>query len=538
MSDREIVSALKYVSRFREAFMLSELADYVTGKVSTGHIYDVAGPLLYDLGLKAQPQDGDYRIERLPEAARLVLTGEEKERQEAFFRAPGVPGKLERLIEAYVEKKTTGKQWDDPMVLGRIRKAVIAQKNAYWKEGKARKIHYATGYSVLGYLAYQFPVYFAQFEHILYGLAREGLLKRRMKVLDAGTGPGVVPLAIVDFLDRLDSGEAVIHSIEMYEENIEAYSELVPEYAAAKGRVKIEKPVKADLLDMPAIPDNLDLIVFSNVLNEVRAPLYKKADLVAGMAKNLAADGSLIIIEPADRENSMAMRELVRALLDQGLGIYSPCTFIWCLQCQAEACWSFDEKADVQPTRLMKKLADTEEPFRFTNTDIKFSYAILRKDQLTKEKYRVPPGAKFARMSKLKDHVGKRINVVASKMSGDLGDRKDHVFKVCDGTGASPVYAILPNYNIVPGNEALMSAGYGEVLEFRSILVRRNEEYGSYNLMIGKSTSVIPAGQPLPEEKHEAPEEPEHPSEPARPKGLKESGKKQVRPDAKAAKKR
>jgi hypothetical protein len=90
-------------------------------------------------------------------------------------------------------------------------------------------------------------------------------------------------------------------------------------------------------------------------------------------------------------------------------------------------------------------------------------------------------------------HTGKRINVVASKMSGDLGDQKNHLFKICDGTTSQPVYAILPNYNIVAGNEALMKARYGEVLEFRNILVRYNKERDAYNLMVGKSTAVEPA---------------------------------------------
>jgi hypothetical protein len=40
-----------------------------------------------------------------------------------------------------------------------------------------------------------------------------------------------------------------------------------------------------------------------------------------------------------------------------------------------------------------------------------------------------------------------------------------------------------------------MKAKYGEVLEFRNIIVRYNEEYDSYNLMVGKSTEVAPAGK-------------------------------------------
>jgi hypothetical protein len=500
MSNREIVSALKYVSGSRKAFMLSELRQYLKEEKSTAEIYNAVRPLLDGLGLRAMPEGDDYRIEKLPPATKLMLSDKEKEQQEAFFSAPRVPRKLERLIEKYIDKKTA-KPWDDPVVLDKIRKAIVSQKAQYWKAGQARKIDYRSGYSVLGYLAYQFPVYFVQFEHILYDMAQEGLLKNRMKILDAGTGPGVVPLAIVDFYRRLDDGDRAsgrdrtvdMFAIEKYEENLEAYTALAPEFASAGGNVKIEKPFRADLAEKPKIPDGLDMIVFSNVLNEIAMSLDEKADMVMRYVQNMAHDGSLIIIEPADKDNSMEMRKLVAALMDRDLGVYSPCSFIWCSRCKPESCWSFEEKEDVAPTSLMKKVAETEEPYKYMNTDIKYSYAILRKDDLTKEKYRVPPKAKFARLSKLKMHTGKRINVVASKMSGDLGNKKEHVFKICDGTTGQQVYAILPDYNVVPGNEALTNAKYGAVLEFRNILVRYNKEYDSFNLMVGKSTEVVPA---------------------------------------------
>jgi Mitochondrial small ribosomal subunit Rsm22. len=489
MSNREIVSALKYISRFKKSFVLSELRQYIKEEKSTAQIYDVVAPLLDEMGLRAVSEDGDYRIERLPPAVKLELTEEEKQRTQAFFASPGVPGDLERLIEQYVEKKTA-KQWDDPVVLDKVRRAVMSQKAQYWKAGKERKIDYRSGYSVLGYLAYQFPVYFVQFEHVLHDLAQDGLLKRRMRVLDVGAGPGSVSLAVIDFFRRLDNCAVDLFSLEKYEENSEAYVNLVPAFAGTPDRFAVGKPIREDLTAKPALPGNLDLIVFSNVLNEIDMTLEEKADIVLHCARSMAPDGNLVIIEPADKDNSIAMRKLVAALIDKGLGMYSPCSFIWCSRCKPGECWSFEEKERITPTSLMEKVAETEEPYRFLNTDIKYSYAILRKDTLTKEKYRVPPKAKFARLSKLKMHTGKRINVVASKMSGDLGDKKDHVFKICDGTTAQSVYVILPNYNIMPENEALMKAKYGEVLEFRNIIVRYNKERDSFNLMAGKSTEI------------------------------------------------
>jgi hypothetical protein len=489
MSDKEVVSAVKYVSRMKPEFMLSDIRDYVKGEVTVGQIFEVVGPLAFDLGLRLEPVDGDYRVVRLAPARPLALSEEGRKAEESFLGSPCVPEKLETSIERYIGKKT-GKAWDDPAVLERIRKAIVAQKAGYWMEGRKRRIAYEKGYSIIGYLAYQFPVYFAQSEHFLYGLARDGLFKDRMKVLDVGTGPGTIPLAMADFYARAKCGEAVVYSMEKYDENIEAFMALVPEYAEGSG-VRVKKPIKADLLHLRSgeIPGDIDLMVFSNVLNEILADAERKAELVRSMADKLSKDGNIVIVEPADKVNSTEMRKLVVRLMDKGMGVYSPCSFIWCARCHPESCWTFEEKEDIEPPRLMQKLAG-EEPYRFMNTDIKYSYAVLRKDDLSREKYRVPQKAKFARLSKLNAHLSKRINVVAAVMSGDLGDKKDHVFKICDGTSVKPVYAVLPYFHESPGNEALFKAKYGQVVEMYGVLARFNKEYDAYNLLVTRNTKV------------------------------------------------
>jgi len=159
----------------------------VKGDVSAAGVYDALQPLAYDLGIRLEPAGNDYKAVRLPPAKPLELGVKGRKAQEDFFESPRVPEKLEKLIEKYADKKT-GKAWNDPAVVEKLRKAIVEQKADYWKEGRKRRITYETGYSVLGYLAYQFPVYFIQSEHIIYELAMDGLLKDRMKVLDAGTG--------------------------------------------------------------------------------------------------------------------------------------------------------------------------------------------------------------------------------------------------------------------------------------------------------------------------------------------------------------
>jgi hypothetical protein len=255
----------------------------------------------------------------------------------------------------------------------------------------------------------------------------------------------------------------------------------------------VERPHKADLLSLKAeeLPEDVDLIIFSNVLNELEAGLERKAEIVKMMAERLAGDGSMIIVEPADKANSTRMRELVVALMGKGLGVYSPCSFIWGARCHPVSCWTFEEKGNIKPPRLMQKLAE-EEPFRYMNTDIKYSYAIIRKDGLSREKYRVPEKAPFARLSRAGAHLKKKINVVAAVMSHDLGNEKDHVFKVCDGTSVKPVYAILPRYHVSPSNELLLKAKYGQIVEMYGVIARHNKDYDAYNLLVTRNTMVRP----------------------------------------------
>ena len=491
MSEREIISAIKYVSRMKPEFMLSEIRNYIKSEMSTEEIYNIIQPKILDIGIDLLADADDFKVSRSPKGM-IELSEDEIKKNNSFFSSPSVSRKLERLIEQYIEKKAA-KAWDDPRTIQKMREAVVAQKSSYWKKSKSKKIKYEKGYHILGYLEYQFPVYFVQFQHILYKLAQQGLLKKRMKILDVGTGAGTIPLSIIDFCNRLDDYQAIIHSIEKYDENIEAYRYLVPEYAAFKSRFVIEDPIKSDIkkLDLAKIPDNIDLMVFSNVLNELEGTnVDEKADLVMQLSEKLSKDGNIIIIEPADKVNSIEARNLTIKLKARGLGIYGPCSFIWGAGCNPEKCWSFEQKQDIKLTRLMEAMADCEDSYRFMNTDIKFTYAILRKDNVTEMKYHVPAKARFARFADLKKHVDKHINVVCSLLSGDLGNEKNSLYKICDGTSRKPVYAVLPVHNVTEDNAILKTAKYGDIISINNVLVNYNSDTDSYNLLLGKGTHV------------------------------------------------
>ena len=493
MTEKQFISTVKYVASTKPAFLLSEIAVYLDEPRTVDEMYAALLPHLSDLGLTAKKSDNDYEISRLLPSPAYCLNADEAKRLGEYLELRTMPPLLEEAIGQYITKKT-GKDWSDPVILERLRRAIVAQKDDYWKPTDKRSLQYTKGYSVLGYLAYHFPVYFMQTRHILAGLARDGLLKREMTILDLGTGPGVIPLAVADFWTCLDTARATVYPVERSKEHIEAFTYLAKSVATKKSPVTITPAIEADIA-LPgdvALPERIDLLVFSNVLNELAGlSVAARADIVMNYTDRLAPDGTILIVEPAEEATSTSLRALSLALKKRGLSIYAPCTFVWGTNCTPDRCWSFVTAPSIRPTRIMNTLAACDEPFRYVNTDIKYSYVILRKDGKTRLPCRVPKDTRALRLSKIHLNVGKRITVVATKMSEDLGDKETHLFRLCDGSAEKPVYGVLPAFHLTPANSDLGSAPYGTILEIRNALVRYNPAHDAYNLLVSRNTQAI-----------------------------------------------
>ncbi|MDV0443297.1 methyltransferase domain-containing protein [Methanorbis rubei] len=415
---------------------------------------------------------------------RHALTEAEEKRLDNLIKNRGTDQRLDALTLSYIEK-VSGKPWRDETVLEKIRHAVSSQKDSYWKEGERRVVQYKGGYSVLAYMAYQMPGYVAEFTEFFVRLIRDGLIRDHIRVLDVGAGPGTVTVAIARVLDQCEGMTAEVTALERSEIHREAYLHVVPEFVKKTGsHVTAHKPIAADITEN--IPEGeFDLIVCSNMVNELAVDDEKRAEIMMRLSEHLSADGNLILLEPADLSNATMLRNLSRTLKQRGLTLYAPCNDIRGVHCSVSPCWTFVTYEDIKATKLMLALGEGEEKYRFVNTDVKFSYAILRKDGHRRCGYRVPAAAKRARLSQLKKHLGKRIHVTVSVMSADIGDAKNYLYLVCDGTGDVPTYVALPAHHRNPEHEALLSAPYGSVVAIDSVLVRFNKDQKAYNLLMG-----------------------------------------------------
>ncbi len=494
MHTDEVLSLAKYLASSRAEFSLSEMNLYLSEKYGEKELYEILKPHFFDLDIFC---GADYRCTKLVKRslpADEAVIGE----LERLFKKPNLPARIESLIESYIERNC-GKNWHTGNTAELIRENIVKQKEEYWKkkDSKYPKIR------IISYLLYHFPVYFCQFQYLLLELLENGLLTNKMNFLDAGSGPGTITLSAVDFLHKLlgiysKNGIDVklsikIGSIELAQENINCYEELTSLYLSASSlentNIIINEPVHASLETAKA--PEADFIIFSNVLAEMSASPQERATVVERLASQ-SKNPTIIIIEPAERETSSALRLTQNALTRKGFTIYSPCTFIWGTRCTGENCWSFQELGNIQVPSFMEKIAGERESYKYINTDMKFSSVMLRKDGLAKHAYRAK--GKFVRLSNLGKQVEKRVNVVASLMSGNLGDEKTLVFKVCDGTASIPCYAVLPSYHISEGNKKLFEAGYGDIVEIYGTLVRENKALSSYNLLITRNTIIKLAG--------------------------------------------
>jgi hypothetical protein len=234
----------------------------------------------------------------------------------------------------------------------------------------------------------------------------------------------------------------------------------------------------------------VDLVVLQNVLNELPGGNADRVRVISSLSRLLVPGGCMAIIEPADRDNSVALRVVVKAATGEGLAVRDPCRFLRAGRCRAGPCWSFLERSPIRPTRLMRALAGEHEAFRFENTDVKFSSAVLVRE----ERGGGPPpamrGSPLPPLSSLRKHEGKRINLTAAVMSGDLGDRENHVFLLCDASGTA--YAVLPRYHVTGSNRSLLSVPYAQVVELRGVLVRYNRSHRTWNLLLTRNSSARP----------------------------------------------
>ncbi|XVH31194.1 methyltransferase domain-containing protein [Haloferacaceae archaeon DSL9] len=361
--------------------------------------------------------------------------------------------------------------------------------------------------AALGYAIYHLPDYYAVVGYVLEALTANGLLSRRLRVLDVGAGAGGPALGLHDYLHEDVSGRNPEANETSSRAALVDYHAVEPSAAADVLSHVLEGTDRnfhatihrttAERFDYGAAAgdDPFDLVVFGNVLSELDDPVSVVEDARAA----LAADGSILALAPADLNTSTGLRGIERTLapVDGDLTVYAPTLRLWDGHAPSDRGWSFDVGPDLAVPPFQRRLDEGArettggdggaEPGTFVNVDVQFSYSILRADGARRFDLRANP-ERHAKMAEMERHVTERINLLAVKLSHDLSEEGNPLFKIGDGSEAVEHYAVVTKDSLL--NRDLQEAPYGAILEFENVLALWNDDEAAYNLVVDGETIV------------------------------------------------
>ena len=460
-----------------------EITEYIEGTPHPAVVRETLREEAFDLRLRER-EDGDF-----------VPVGDDPVRPPGW--APdALPEEYAFALEDLLVSEF-GANWHVGDSGDELREAIRRLKADYLYGNDVRYDRIAA----LGYAVYHLPDYYAAIGYVLDELAENGLLDRTLRVLDVGAGVGGPALGLHDYLPE----DAVVeyHAVEpsaaadVLERLLE---ETGPNFRSTIHRTTAESlfgledagtggddPPQTDAV----LEEPFDLVLFGNVLSELSEPV---AVLEAGIDA-LAADGSVLALAPADRETAIGLRELERSVtpLDGGVDVYSPSLRLWPDATPSDRGWSFDVREDLAIPPFQRRIDEaaargaTDEPGEFHNVDVQFAYSILRTDGNRRVDVRASDD-RCARMADSEAHVTDRVNLLAVKLSHDLSDGSNAVYRVGDGSQSVDHYLVCTRETVL--NDGLREADYGAVLFVENGLVLWNDDEAAYNVVVDDKTVV------------------------------------------------
>ncbi|GAB3318861.1 small ribosomal subunit Rsm22 family protein [Haloplanus salinarum] len=462
MIDREAVrSNAKYLRQVRPIDP-DEIADYVDGRPHPAAVRRVLREEAYDLGL-FEREDGTF----VPASEDPVPATD--------WAPTHLPDRYVETVEDLLVARY-GANWHRGGTGDRLREVIRRLKDDYYR---GNPVEYDAEVA-LGYALYHLPDYYAAVGYPLGDLVERSLLPRRLRVLDVGAGVGGPALGLLDYLP--DDAVVDYHAVEP-----SAAADVLDTLLDGTRR-NVRTTIHRDRIEDFAFGDApYDLILAANVLSELDDPVAAVDRCLAA----LADDGTLLALSPADLETSTGLRRVERAVADDGATtVYAPTLRLWPGAAPSDRGWSFDERPPVGAPRPQRRLDDAgTDAGTFTNETVKFSYTLLRRDGTRRVDVRAD-AARHARMADMERHVTERIDLLAVKLSRNLADDGNPLFKVGDGSERLEHYAVLTRESGL--NRPLRDADYGAVLRFENALALWNDDEGAYNLVVDDEAVVDP----------------------------------------------
>ena len=216
----------------------------------------------------------------------------------------------------------------------------------------------------------------------------EGILsKKRLRILDLGSGPGTVILGVLNFFGMIDERASLeFTAVDPIIENLKDAERLFKSFVEKASVEASLLTFKSNIEKTKSLPKGpFDIIILSNLLSEVASHDSKRILKRTGMLKTLmkeflSNDGCVIIIEPALCSTSREMLMVRDGLLKEGFHVYSPCLMNEpCPALINQKDWCHED-IPWEPPALIKEV---DKLTGLRKDSLKFSYLVMRKDKLS-----------------------------------------------------------------------------------------------------------------------------------------------------------
>jgi len=355
---------------------------------------------------------------------------------------------------------------------------VISDINCMFSENM--KVNYENRH--LSYLMYYLPANLFKIWKPLLDLQLKNMLKPNLRVLDIGTGPGSIPIGMIEYYSLVaktypDQKFKITFSL------VDAQKEFTD--IAASMILNISNFIPCNLFIEVERIENIfikseadysqlgkyDIITFSNFMTFNEGTNTDNGyNIIRTFKKCLNDDGSIIIIEPADEINCKKFKKLRNEIVNtRVMNIFSPCIGIWNEKTLYD-CTCFNMVRSFWNMPHIYKLLSQKGLKKGSKNFVPFNYVVFRKD--TAKKYAAEKNQKgFTFLSEMNGKINETVNIMALIRTAIYKPSGDVSISLCDGTcdysdGTSAVWLNLSseqlekqkiNVRILTGERIILS---------------------------------------------------------------------------------
>lgn len=248
----------------------------------------------------------------------------------------------------------------------------------------------------LSYLLYYLPSNVFKIWKPLMDLMFKNTLKPSIRVLDVGTGPGSVPIGIIEYYKALaEKYDTLKFSISFVlidgEEDfliiatkmIEGMTPYLPKNLIVKIESTLSQKIEGD--DGFEKLGEFDIITMSNFLTSNESGNQQNSiSIISELKNNTKSDGAFIIIEPGDKKSCMSLKKTRNEINERKiLNVFSPCVGIW----------EEKETYDCSCFNMVRCYWEVPNIYKYLikfglnkgkRIDVPFNYLVLRNDNIKK----------------------------------------------------------------------------------------------------------------------------------------------------------